>query len=164
LSSGEPAISLRPVTAADRDTILCWRNDPYIVAKGSSHREVQAEEHRMWFEETIRAERRKMFIVLNQDNPIGQVRFDRERETDCVISVYLLRHFTGKGWGVEAIRVGCNLIFQAWDVERVIACVRLDNPTGLSAFCKAGFQQTDAAQACPPKHSSLAFLRKSGAA
>jgi UDP-2,4-diacetamido-2,4,6-trideoxy-beta-L-altropyranose hydrolase len=157
-------ISLRPVTLEDQDMIFRWRNDPFILSRGSANRAVSLEEHRLWFEETIRGLSRKMFIVLRQDHlrqdhPIGQVRFDRTKNQECVVSVYLLQEFTGHGWGVEAIRKGCAEVFRAWEVKRVIACVRVDNPVGRSAFLKAGFNEMQGDEDCPPDHHALVFAR-----
>ena len=143
--------------ADDLEMIFRWRNDPFIVAHGSSNREVSWTEHVKWFEGTLAELGRKMYVVVNQTVPIGQVRFDRQSAQDCVVSAYLLREFIGHGWGVRAIRYGCNLIFGVWDVERVIACVRSDNPGGRSAFLKAGFEEGEFG--CPANHYSLIFRR-----
>jgi RimJ/RimL family protein N-acetyltransferase len=140
--------------------VFRWRNDPFIVARGSLLREVGWEEHKVWFEQVVAGDRRRMFIVHDQGNPIGQLRFDRTDQRECVISVYLLEAFTGRGWGVQAIRLGCAAIFEAWDVDRVVACVRLENRVVRSAFLKAGFLQTDLAGSCPGNHHSLALSRK----
>lgn len=159
MSTGEGTISLRLATMDDLEMVFRWRNDPFILAHGSSHREVGWEEHQAWFCETLRAVERKMFIVVYSERPIGQVRFDRESNDDCVISVYLLREFTGQGWGVEAIRMGCASIFEIWDANRIIACVRRDNPRGRGAFLRAGFRETEATGLCPDEHSSLVMSR-----
>jgi UDP-2,4-diacetamido-2,4,6-trideoxy-beta-L-altropyranose hydrolase len=156
----ESAISLRPATLEDREMIFRWRNDPFIVAHGSWHRAVEWEEHEKWFEETVRGKNRQMFIILHQDKPIGQIRFDRENQSDSVVSVYLMQPFTGRGWGSQAIRMGCEAIFQVWDVDRVLACVRLDNTIGRAAFLKAAFRETSAAL-CPAEHYSLVLSRVS---
>jgi RimJ/RimL family protein N-acetyltransferase len=161
--AGDEDIALRSVTMGDQEMVFRWRNDPIIVAQGSSQREVEREEHSHWFEETVSGNKRKMFIVLNQENPIGQVRFDRESQNDCVISIYLLRAFLGRGWGVQAIRMGCTAVFEEWDVERVVACVRSDNNVGRSAFLKAGFRETGALDLCPIEHYSLVLTRSSSA-
>jgi len=160
LSTVESAISLRPATMSDREMVFRWRNDPFIVARGSFLREVGWEEHKTWFEEVITGNTRRMFIVHDQGNPIGQIRFDRINRQECVVSVYLLEAFTGRGWGVQAILLGCAAIFEAWDVGRVVACVRLENRLGRSAFLKAGFGQTDLAPLCPANHYSLVFSRR----
>ena len=161
MSSETSGVSLRPVRADDREMIFRWRNDPFILAHGSSNREVNWTEHLKWFEETMAERGRKMYVVVNQHVPIGQVRFDRQNERDCVVSAYLLREFTGHGWGVQAIREGCSLVVGAWDVERVIACVRSDNPGGRSAFLKAGFEEEEVG-VCLANHYSL-VLRRSNA-
>ena len=161
MRAGESAITLRPATIEDGDTVFGWRNDPFILAHGSSHRAVGREEHQTWFAETISGRDRRMFIIQAQDNAIGQIRFERENQHDGVVSVYLLREFTGRGCGLEAIRRGCAAIFQAWDVKRVIACVRFDNPAGRSVFLKAGFREVEALGCCPAEHYSLVLLRES---
>jgi UDP-2,4-diacetamido-2,4,6-trideoxy-beta-L-altropyranose hydrolase len=153
-------ISLRPVTIGDLQMVFHWRNDPFIIAHGSSGREVAWDEHEKWFTETIADSNRRMFIIVDHDEPIGQIRFDRETRQHCVVSVYLLRSFTARGLGVDAIRTGCGAIFQTWDVERVVACVRQDNPCGRSAFLKAGFHESESGGKCPPAHYSLILSRR----
>ncbi len=159
MSAEEGVISLRPATTADTEMVFKWRNDPFILAHGSSQREVEWEEHRKWFGETISSSTRRMFIVQDGESPIGQIRFDRQDRRDCVVSVYLLRASTGRGWGVRAISLGCTAIFEEWDVGRIIACVRHDNPVGRSAFLKAGFGEGGASCVCPAAHYSLVLIR-----
>lgn len=161
MNSGESVITLRPATMNDADMVFRWRNDPFIIAHGSSHREVEWEEHRKWFAETISGQNRLMFIVLENGTPIGQIRFERENQQNCVISVYLLQEFTGRGFGIQAIRMGCAALFEAWDVDRVVACVRLDNQAGRAAFLKAGFDEAVASNICPAEHHSLTLSRAS---
>jgi RimJ/RimL family protein N-acetyltransferase len=159
LSANEGTISLRPATMDDRERVFRWRNDPFVVAHGSFLREIDWEDHKKWFEKTILGDSRKMFIILDQGNPIGQIRFDRHNQREAVVSVYLLRAFTGRGLGVRAIGMGCAAIFEAWAIDRVIACVRQDNLVGRSAFLKSGFHETDAAGMCPSEHFSLILAR-----
>jgi UDP-2,4-diacetamido-2,4,6-trideoxy-beta-L-altropyranose hydrolase len=154
------AITLRPATLEDCEMVLQWRNDPFIVAHGSWRREIQREEHLQWFAETVRGSTRRMYIILHADNPVGQIRFDRENQMDCVISVYLMQPYVGRGWGTEAIRIGCREIFQVWDVTRLIACVREDNPAGRAAFLKASFREQNGEGLCPPHHYCLILPRE----
>jgi RimJ/RimL family protein N-acetyltransferase len=152
-------IELRPATIADQDIVFRWRNDPFIVAHGSSNRAVSWEEHQNWFAETISGKSRKMFIVIDQGKPIGQIRFEHENQHDCVVSVYLLQEYTGRGYGLRVIALGCALIFDAWDVDRIIACVRLENRAGRSVFLKAGFKEAETLKSCPADHHSLILAR-----
>ncbi len=153
-------ISLRPATFEDLEMVLRWRNDPFILSRGTTQRTVGRAEHEKWFAETISGTARKMFIILHRENPVGQVRFERASQDDCVISVYLVQEFTGRGLGVVAIKKGCASIFRLWDVRRVIACVRVDNAAGRSAFLKARFAEIEASDLCPERHFSLMLSRR----
>ncbi|MBZ5647599.1 MAG: GNAT family N-acetyltransferase [Acidobacteriia bacterium] len=159
---GNAAVSLRPATLADADLVFGWRNDPFIVARGSSQKTVSRDEHANWFQATVTGSERRMFIVEVDQQPAGQVRFDRVDGESCVVSAYLLERYTGRGLGVEAIRDGCRRIFGKWDVQVVIACVRQDNPAGRAGFLKAGFQENSSPRHCPPQHVELTLTRTAG--
>ena len=150
-------ISLRPATAADAKLIFEWRNDPVIVRLGSSQREVTWTEHEEWFSQSITSKRR-IFIVERDGVPIGQVRFDLVESSECVISAYLLTEFTGRGWGVEAMRSGCEMIFEIWPIQSVSACVRAENKAVQSALAKVGFEEI--ASKAVPGHKAFQLMRE----
>jgi RimJ/RimL family protein N-acetyltransferase len=139
--------------------VFRWRNDPFLVARASSQKSVTWEEHVRWFQETITGIERKMFIVLVDGVPAGQVRFERLEADACVISAYMLEPYTGRGLGVEAIQKACGYLFEDWAVRNIVAFVREDNLPSQSGFRKAGFDETQEAAACPPKHLSLILQR-----
>ncbi|HMC74086.1 MAG TPA: GNAT family N-acetyltransferase [Terriglobales bacterium] len=151
-------ISLRPATAADAKLIFEWRNDPVIVRLGSSQREVTWTEHEEWFSQSITSGKRRIFIVQNDGVPIGQVRFDLLESSECVISAYLLTEFTGRGWGVEAMRSGCEMIFEIWPIQSVSACVRAENKAVQSALAKVGFEEI--ASKAVPGHKAFQLMRE----
>jgi RimJ/RimL family protein N-acetyltransferase len=151
-------IRLRPATAADAKLIFEWRNDPVIVRLGSSQREVTWTEHEEWFSQSITSGKRRIFIVQNDGVPIGQVRFDLLESSECVISAYLLTEFTGRGWGVEAMRSGCEMIFEIWPIQSVSACVRAENKAVQSALAKVGFEEI--ASKAVPGHKAFQLMRE----
>lgn len=159
MSAMESAVTLRPATMEDAKMVFCWRNDPFIVSRGTSQRTVAWDEHLQWFYETVSGSERKMWIVLVNGEPAGQVRFDRVHQDRCTISAYLLREFTGHGWGVEAIRGGCDTLFSEWPGEEIVACVREDNASARVGFRKAGFVEMDAAGRCDARHFALVLKR-----
>ncbi len=152
------SIQLRPVTLADAALVYQWRNDPFIVSVGTTQRAVAWEEHLNWFRQTVAGKSRKMFIIEINSIAAGQVRFDRRDDADCVISVYLLEQFTGKGWGVSAIRQACDITRREWPNIRVIACVRRSNEPARRAFLKSGFTECMDADLCPAEHSCFVQL------
>jgi len=133
-------IKLRTVTLDDAQTIFQWRNEPYIVNLGSLRKTVIWEEHLSWMKDTVRGINRKAFIIEINNIPAGQIRFDLHSQNSCFVSVYLIKEFAGKGYGIEFIKLGCATIFLQWEQVKIIyALVRRDNEVGNKAFIKAGF-------------------------
>jgi RimJ/RimL family protein N-acetyltransferase len=149
-------ISLRQASLADAELIFRWRNDPRIIRFGSSQCPVARVEHEKWLRESISGDKRHVFVIEREGVAIGQVRLDVSGKSDCVISVYLAPEFSGRGWGVEAIRKACEFAFQSRSMKSVLACVRTENERGKSAFQKAGFKQIDGC--CGPGHESFQLV------
>jgi RimJ/RimL family protein N-acetyltransferase len=145
--------SLRPAAIEDCEIIFRWRNDPFIVARGSTRKTVSWEEHSVWFRDSLAMpERRALWVVEEDGEPIGLVRFDRDAPTAATIGVYLVQERTGRGSGVSAIRRGCEEIRKRWPVNEITACVRADNSAAMKAFVKAGFERAIIAAPCPECH------------
>jgi UDP-2,4-diacetamido-2,4,6-trideoxy-beta-L-altropyranose hydrolase len=151
-------IRLRPATPADAKLIFGWRNDPFIVDRGSSRKTVDWRDHLNWLTNVLTDTNHLVYIALANGEPIGQVRFDRKSKMECVISAYLLERHTGKGLGVRVIELGCDMTFSLWDVDHIIACVLKKNAPAQSAFRKAGFIITPFAH-CPSGHLRLILNR-----
>lgn len=151
-------IRLRQAVLEDADMVFKWRNDPFVVSRGSLQRTVEWPEHVEWFEQTVLGDRRRMYIIERGNKAIGQVRFDRETDSACSISVYLTTEFIGKGYGISAIRDACAEVFRLWNVERIIARVRRDNAIGAKAFVKAGFEKSKTEQ-CASDHRAYILQR-----
>ena len=103
-----------------------------------------------------------IFIVMQESEPIGQVRFDR-RDEMAVISVYLVEERTGRGLGIEAIRRGTpgGAAFKEWNISKVVACVRQDNLHATRAFAKSGYTESKGDSGfCPPAHFTYCVTRE----
>jgi len=156
-----PSLTLRPMAPLDRDRLLAWRNDPFIVARSTSRRPVEADEHASWFARILASPDALCFIAELEGTPVGHARFERIAPETCVITAYLLPAHTGRGLGVTAIRLGCASARARWPGIRVVACVRDDNAAGRSAFVRAGFLP-GAAGCCPAAHATLVLAGDAG--
>ncbi len=153
-------IQLRAAVEADAEMIYKWRNDPFIISKGTVERVIPWEEHQAWFQETVQGTDRQLYIVLGDEVPIGQVRFDRVEPNRAEISIYLLREHTGRGLGIVALQKACHEIIALWNVNWVTAFVRSDNIPSISAFPKAGFVLFKKRDECSRKnHVEFRFAR-----
>lgn len=135
-----PPCSVRPATPDDEQQVLAWRNDPIIVALGLSGRTVSLDEHHRWFEESVKGERRKLYIIEADEKPIGTVRYDFIGPDEAEISIYLFPPGAGRGLGKFAIRSTLPSIF-AEGVQRIIATVLRRNQRSLSFFFRLGFRE-----------------------
>lgn len=153
-------VRLRRARLDDLERVFAWRNDPWIISRSTSLRAVTREEHKTWFQNCLADCNRLMLIIEAGGVAIGQLRFDRSGTEVCVVTVYLMEAFSGKGLGIEAIHQGCVLVFREWpDLEEIIACVRDDNAVGQAAFRKAGFEQSYSATLCPAAHAAFTLRR-----
>jgi len=153
-------IRLRLATSDDAERLLQWRNQPFYLRNSTSQAPVTLEEHQVWFTRALNNPDQKIFIVVQGDEPIGQVRFDRNQDL-AVISVYLVEERTGKGLGIEAIRRGTQAAFKEWNLAKIVACIRQDNLHATRAFAKAGYTESKGDSGlCPPAHFTYSVSRE----
>lgn len=152
------SIKIRSLRLEDAKLIFEWRNDPFIVARSTSQRNVTWDEHLNWIRNSIENQNSHVYLVINQKNvAIGQVRFNHLSDSNWVISVYLLKEYTGRGIGVESIKLGCATLCQTLGNVNIYAFVRNDNVIGVKAFKKAEFYESSNIN-CPENHISLMKL------
>jgi 2-polyprenyl-3-methyl-5-hydroxy-6-metoxy-1,4-benzoquinol methylase/RimJ/RimL family protein N-acetyltransferase len=130
------------VVPEDREIIYAWRNSPDLVERSTSGRTVSRQEHDAWFARLMADSRTLALIVEIDGAPSGQIRLEPQADR-CVISAYLVRDQTGKGYGTEAIRIACQMAARRWPRLPIHALVRQENNRGLSGFRKAGFRVSE---------------------
>ena len=140
--------NFRKMVVEDAPLVYQWRNDPFIMKLGSLQQTVTWEDHFNWIKNTVEGNKRRAFILLKNSTPCGQIRFDAfetdniTTEDSCVVSVYLLEQYTGKGQGVQYLKEVCAAFFQNnLNIKNIYAFVRDDNAAGQKGFEKAGFQK-----------------------
>lgn len=135
-------ISLRKIQLQDKELLFEWRNLDQIVLLSSSKKTVGYNEHIRWFSEVLSSGNVLAYIIENSSNiSVGHIRFERNSDAYCTLTVYLLPSESGKGLGVEAIRLGCSYVYESWRGIKIIANVLSGNLNAQSAFKKAGFTQ-----------------------
>lgn len=134
------ALTLRDANANDTKTVFEWRNDPWIIAKGSLNKTVSWEEHSNWFNGMLSDPDRHMFIIEIDGSPAGQCRFIRDGNA-AEISVYVMKNHIGQGYGSAAITKACQQIFQLWEIDRIHAYILENNEHSRKTFEKCRFEE-----------------------
>ena len=135
------ALHVRHVAPGDSETLLTWRNDPWVVRHGAGQRTITGEEHAPWFAATLERTKRELFLVEIGGTPAGMVRYDFTAEGEAEISLYLTPPHAGRGYGTQAVQTTAPGILIDRELTRMFARVRTDNDGSLRFFHKLGFRE-----------------------
>ncbi|MDT0644231.1 GNAT family N-acetyltransferase [Zunongwangia sp. F363] len=128
-------LQLRKVEEKDCLLLFKWINDPEVRKNALTPKEIGWEEHQEWFSNRTRSENTKLYILENEAEPVGQIRFDWENDY-WKISYSVEKNSRGQGLGTKILELGLNKID-----GKVKAWVKADNPKSKKIFEKLGFHQ-----------------------
>lgn len=133
-------IKLRPVTMEDCRLLWEWRNDPDVRVASFNPNPVRWDEHANWFHQKLADPHCFTYIAVSEQGiPVGQVRFDINHEGKAEVNVSMDVKKRGKGYGNAALKLACQRIWRDFNVSKVLAHIKEESKTSISAFTKAGF-------------------------
>jgi UDP-4-amino-4,6-dideoxy-N-acetyl-beta-L-altrosamine N-acetyltransferase len=65
------AVRLRPLSAADSERVLAWRNSPAVAAHMYSDHPISPDEHARWLANALAAPDRRYWIIEDDGSPVG---------------------------------------------------------------------------------------------
>lgn len=94
-------IEIRKVTPNDSKNIFEWRNNRKIRDVSRNSELISWDKHQKWFEAVLADCKRQLLIGMINENQIGVVRFDLEKDV-AEVSIYLVpeKDYFGKGKGL----------------------------------------------------------------
>lgn len=101
-------VTARLAQAQDCDHIHKWRNAPAVRSVSRKTEPISLEDHRRWFEHTLRSPDCAMLVGEDPEGPVGVVRFDI-RGNEAEVSIYLAEPRLGQGLGPSLLRTA-----EAW--------------------------------------------------
>ena len=146
--TGERVI-LRPVTFADTERILRWRNDPAVRDRFVYREELTKTAHETWLLERVEAGYAFQWIICEkqeadaQEHPVGSVYLrdiDKEEQT-AEYGIFIgEEEAKGKGYGKETARLILQHAFSALHFKSVGLRVYRDNEQARKGYLAAGFR------------------------
>lgn len=134
-------IYLRFVEKEDLKDLYKWRNDKVTRKSSFNTKKIRKEDHIKWFNESIANPKKHIFIIMDEKNAkVGQIRFDRKGKA-ADISISIAPSYRRKGYGTTAIKKGCGLYFNNFDVSHIMAEVKKENLSSIRAFETSGFKK-----------------------
>jgi RimJ/RimL family protein N-acetyltransferase len=84
-----------------------------------------------------------MFIGLLKDEPVGQIRFDKERE-GYIIDYSISEGHRGKGLGTEILKEGIKILTETIHKPfTIVAMVKEENIASVKVFTNFRFAKTE---------------------
>lgn len=136
-------LTIRPITEADTDNIVRWRNLDSVKRNLYSRDEVTRESHLRWLREQVQTGRCAQYILETLEGDIGTAfiknidNFHKKGEYGIFIGEESAR---GKGYGRRATELLLEKAFEELDLNRVFLHVFEENLPGIRAYENAGFK------------------------
>lgn len=139
-------VDLRPISDADTDNIIYWRNSEHVRSNFIYQALFTRETHREWLRTKVDTGLVKQFIIHAKDvnRDVGSVYL---RDIDAThrraeFGIFIgEENQMGKGIGSECIRLIVHYGFETLHLHKVFLRVLADNEIAQKAYEKAGFMQ-----------------------
>jgi UDP-2,4-diacetamido-2,4,6-trideoxy-beta-L-altropyranose hydrolase len=134
-------IEIRQANVLDAQQLFEWRNHPTIRAVSRNNAPILWQDHQKWLSAVFADQNRELLIGLNDNQPIGVLRFDKEGDS-AEVSIYLLPDGGFEGQGR-------NLLTSAeqWlkanrpDIKNIRATVLNENVMSKKLFLGANYRK-----------------------
>ncbi len=137
----EKQIYLRQADINDMDLFFKWVNEPAVRRNSFNTEPIPWENHQAWFEKVLADEEIRIYVLMKNDNPIGQVRLALENGK-WQISYSIASSYRGQGYGKIILQLAENdLICDDHVGETIFAEVKADNVASQKIFIKLGYQE-----------------------
>ena len=139
----ENKVTIRPITEADTENIVKWRNAPSVMEHFIYRTPLTAEGHLNWFYNRVQTGEVAQFMILDGETGVGSVYLrdiDLENKK-CEYGIFIGEDSCrGKGVGTAAAKLALDYAFGELGLNRVFLRVFADNIRAIKSYEKAGFR------------------------
>jgi len=135
-------IKLKLATEKDCDLLFKWANDIEVRKNAFNIDKIEYKEHLEWFNNKINSEYCYIFILVNKDVLLGQIRLEVNGEVG-VIGYSIDKKYRGQGWGVKLLHLLEEQIREKRiDINKLIGKVKHNNISSQKVFEKNNYKKT----------------------
>ena len=136
-------VTIRPVTEADTDRIIAWRNAPSVMAHFIYRTPLTRKAHLNWLHNRVETGEVAQFVIYDGETAVGSVYLrdiDRNNQK-CESGIFIGdEDCRGKGIGTAAAKLALAHAFEELGLNRVYLRVFADNLGAIKSYEKAGFR------------------------
>jgi spore coat polysaccharide biosynthesis protein SpsF len=140
----EERIYLRRATMEDAEDILRWRNDETTRANSFTRDKIDLVTHKKWLEKKLSQPGCYMFILMNGDDKVGNIRVEKEEDAG-EISYMIAPEHRGRGYGKKIIALVEKEMPP--EVKTLIGLTLKENEVSGKCFLANGYTSSDAEDA-----------------
>ena len=134
-------IYLRQAGADDVQLFFQWVNEPAVRENSFNTEPIPWETHQQWFAKTLADDGVRIYVLMADNLPVGQVRLAFEHES-WQISYSIATAFRGQGYGKMILQLAENELIRDGHIgESLLAEVKMDNIASKRIFSKLGYQE-----------------------
>ena len=136
---------LRTATLDDSDLILRWANSNDCMRwKRLTKQSIGRSQHKIWFEKRLNSDDCYIWIVVEDDIAVGQVRIEIQANS-LVTDIYIEPKARGGGLARSAMDEALKLIRAKTGAQfEAVAVVHVENLPSIKLFERLGFQNETA--------------------
>jgi len=133
-------IEFRKININDMNILFNWINDPLVRSLSFNSEKVDFKVHEKWFTNKINDSNCIFLLFFKSNNPIGQIRIEKETLNRATISISISSENRGKGYSVDMLRKASKY-FHSKNSEFIInAYIKENNLNSINSFEKALFR------------------------
>lgn len=135
-------LRLRPAEFDDWALLLDWVNQPdSLAAKLKTKRPIETETHKGWLRRFLDDRNGSIFILMLNEEPAGQVRFQPDTQGRFEIDVYVSPRRRGEGIARQALNLGMARVVEERGSTTFLAQVMAENNASHRLFLGLGFRE-----------------------
>ena len=135
------SLYLRKTIKKDIELLYEWVNDPLVRMNSFNTGIVHHEEHVNWFNQSLANPDRDMYICMDGEIPVGQIRVDYDSNGNGVISYAVAADYRGKGYGRRMLELLEIEVAKKKGAGRYLfGEVKPENEASLRAFMNLGYK------------------------
>ncbi|UFJ42529.1 GNAT family N-acetyltransferase [Brevibacillus humidisoli] len=130
---------IREATMEDAQLLFDWRNDPVTRANSFHSEPLGWETHVAWLQQAVSRDDLHIFVVEDQEQPIGTFRLNRIDSGRAEISITVAPPCRGKGFGGQILTEAARVARDQLGYTCLQAHVKESNIASRKAFFRAGY-------------------------
>jgi RimJ/RimL family protein N-acetyltransferase len=129
-------MEIRSVVIDDAKLLFDWANDLDTRSNSFNTEMIAWETHLSWLQKKLKEANRSFYLFIQDNEPVGVVRFETSNE--IVIGITVAPMHRGKGLGSLMIRMACARFHKKNNAD-IHAYIKKRNIQSQKSFEKAGF-------------------------